>query len=1243
MGVESHSGTLQGRPVARHRCSHATLIVISMFAVVSAALASEARADDRPNILIILTEDQRLDGTMAVMPKTQKWFKTGGQIAPGDTYDGGTAYSAGVDTTSPSTPARATILTGQYAHTHTTWMNDGGGNFEQNWADKSLQAYLKGAGYRTGIVGWYLPAWPRFDTATAGSPPPFWDDWSIVHDSNYSGVEVNENGIRKWVWRYETDYVGTKTEDFLNSAAGTPNHPPWMLFVSPNAPHGPYRPAPKYANATVPSLDETRASYFEKDRRGKPGWVATASNDSDTQKRHWQAYLRTLLSVDDMVDGVMRKLHSFNNGQEERNTLAFFTSDEGYMFGEHGLNVKEKPYQESIQIPFFMRWPNGNVLKNYADNIHLVGNVDIAPTVVDAINRTHPGSINPTVPLEGVSLVNPWQIVRSRMLTEHCGIGPGVTSTGRDFIVNAPLSWASIHTFRFHYIENYKTGGDSTEGCLTGYRKTDFSNIRFREYYDLQHDPGETKNLLADDDPSNDPPVNVLHAELEKDRTCTGIACIPNPNRPLEVPVEVKITSGPDEPSGDPRPTFKFTTDRPSLALQCRWALRTDLASAAWTNCQSPLTIPSGISPGNEYGFSVRQIGELNTDSKDYFWHTEPAPDTHVTSQPAKLATSTSATFDFTSTQNGSNFRCKLDGLAEEICDAGTIGYTGLDEGAHHFEVYAVNGSGTESVPATYDWSIDSMPPDTQPIQTLATSSSHRPSVSFAVTCAPAVGAPCSDGTDARDVRFECRLYQGTDPPANPPPFSACGELANNLNLGGNGGPRDVEKTYTGLASNTTYTFEAHALDIAGNEGPVRSVQWSTSSIQNVATAPDTSWPEITVGYQVKTIVPDGSGGFFVGGDFSRAGASTQDFARTDLLHVTSGGAVDPNWHPATDTGIVNAMVLYNGVLYVGGSFTKIDGFDRHRIAAIDAVTGDVISSWAPDIQDGEVRTLAVGLPTRIGDTVSSIYAGGSFFTIAGVSHRKVAQISLASGTTSADAWDPALVAGNVNALVVTERYVYTGSENVRSVGGDTRSPNLREIERTPDALATEWVPDPRTSMETAGMVYSLGLRRGLGGLDTLYVGGVFDKIGVPLNPTDPQPQRTGAAEVNLADTGSVTGWNPSFTMSGGNPPVIRDFVPRYCTDQGENPQNDPTCTTVAAGRFDGVGAASRSRLAETDRSSGAAQDWNPAPDGSVLVATSWPDDTRADIASNRVLAVGGQFANIGGAARRLLAFFKAP
>jgi hypothetical protein len=147
----------------------------------------------------------------------------------------------------------------------------------------------------------------------------------------------------------------------------------------------------------------------------------------------------------------------------------------------------------------------------------------------------------------------------------------------------------------------------------------------------------------------------------------------------------------------------------------------------------------------------------------------------------------------------------------------------------------------------------------------------------------------------------------------------------------------------------------------------------------------------------------------------------------------------------------------------------------------------------------------------------------------------------------------------------------------------------------------------------------------------------------VPASPSDPQPARSRAAEVHLADTGSVTGWNPAASLSTNGMGSVRDFVPFFCTAEGENPNDDPTCSTIVAGAFDSAGGAPRSGLAETDRATGAARDWSPAPLGAVMAAACAPIGNRCDIAADRVLAVGGQFTAIGGIPRGRLAFFRAP
>src|SRR5436190_500633 len=107
---------------------------------------------------------------MAVLPRTETWFHTGGELSRGRAFEGGTFFPNGVVTTPLCSPSRASLLTGRYAHNHGIQQNRlkkddpgvpwnaarGPGRFFQG-IDSSLPAYLQRAGYRTGIFGRYFP------------------------------------------------------------------------------------------------------------------------------------------------------------------------------------------------------------------------------------------------------------------------------------------------------------------------------------------------------------------------------------------------------------------------------------------------------------------------------------------------------------------------------------------------------------------------------------------------------------------------------------------------------------------------------------------------------------------------------------------------------------------------------------------------------------------------------------------------------------------------------------------------------------------------------------------------------------------------------------------------------------------------------------------------------------------------------------------------------------------------------
>ena len=161
--------------------------------------------------------------------------------------------------------------------------------------------------------------------------------------------------------------------------------------------------------------------------------------------------LRTLLSVDDMVDRVMRRLQ--DTGELEH-TLVFFLSDNGYAWGEHGRIGKFTPYTESIKVPFLVRWP-GRLPAGTVDD-RLVATVDITPTVLEAAGvRPEAG-----VPVDGRSLLDGRR--RERLLAEYWqdqANAPGI----RD--------WAALRTAGWQYIENYDQPG--SPGTFREYLRPD--------------------------------------------------------------------------------------------------------------------------------------------------------------------------------------------------------------------------------------------------------------------------------------------------------------------------------------------------------------------------------------------------------------------------------------------------------------------------------------------------------------------------------------------------------------------------------------------------------------------------------------------------------------------------------------------------------------------------------------------------------------------------------------------------
>jgi arylsulfatase A-like enzyme len=434
-------------------------------------------AKHRPNILIIVTDDQRAD-TMDVMPNTTRLFGAQGET-----------FSHAFVTTPLCCPSRASILTGRYAHNHGIHVSvkttPGVALPSSPFQRSTLERYLHDAGYFTGIFGKYLNGWDLADD------PPYFDRWAILRETakgSYNHFAGNVQGVQRTINEYYTTYV---EEQALSALRASERHDdqPWFMYLAVRAPHSPYTTEPRYRDAPVPPWTPD-AAVTEQDRTDKPPFVSNRTASFGRIEAVRAQQLRTLMSVDDMVGTVFTALGDLG---EDRDTLAFFVSDNGFMWGEHGvLAEKLFPYPPSVTVPLLMRWP-GHVRAGAVDQ-RIAANIDIAPTVLESARVESDRGI----PMDGSSLLH--AETRTRLLLEYWK-SYGTVPT-----------WASTWTPHYQYVEYDGAGG----------------GVVFREYYALDRDPYEVSNLVSRGGADASVDLASLSKQLAADRQCRGTS---GPNR----------------------------------------------------------------------------------------------------------------------------------------------------------------------------------------------------------------------------------------------------------------------------------------------------------------------------------------------------------------------------------------------------------------------------------------------------------------------------------------------------------------------------------------------------------------------------------------------------------------------------------------------------------------------------------------------------------------------------------------
>lgn len=455
----------------------------------------------KPNIIYIMADDLT----------TQAISAYGGiykDIAPTPNIDRianeGMLFQDVLCTNAICGPSRAAILTGNYSNINGYYKNESGGKFDSSqW---TFPQEFQNNGYQTSLFGkWHLGTEPQgFDVFkyhnSAGQQGHYWNPIF-----NENGKDVKEKG-------YSTNLSTDFALNWLET--GRKQNDPFLMVLQYKAPHRPWEPDTKYEKLwddiempypttfdddykgrelTAGDTDMTMDFFSRRDMKyeepanlkgkekiqwafygAKRGEIVQPEGMSDEEGKKWRYqnyvkdYLACVKSVDDNVGRVLEYLD--NNGLAE-NTIIVLTSDQGFYLGDHGFFDKRFIYEESLRMPFMVKYPN--VVKAGTVNEDIITNIDFAPTLLELAN------IQSDKKMHGKSFES---------------ILKGQT----------PPDWQKgmyYHYYEFPYWHHVQPHyGIRTQKYTLAHF---YYNIDVWELYDLEKDPEQMNNIISDPQYSN--------------------------------------------------------------------------------------------------------------------------------------------------------------------------------------------------------------------------------------------------------------------------------------------------------------------------------------------------------------------------------------------------------------------------------------------------------------------------------------------------------------------------------------------------------------------------------------------------------------------------------------------------------------------------------------------------------------------------------------------------------------------